>query len=56
MAVLHDIADEIESGVPWQLGSTLEDAEDWIRQAPDDKKDELDSVLERLRSALAERN
>ena len=52
MSVLEDIADEIEGGVPWQLGVTLDDADDWIRQAPGDKQDALRGVLDRLRRGL----
>ena len=53
VVILEDIADEIEGGVPWQLRSTLDDAADWIRQAPEDKREELGAVLDRLRGAHA---
>ena len=53
VAALEDIAEEIEGGVPWQLGTTLEDAKDWIQQAPEESRAELSSMVGRLRAALS---
>jgi hypothetical protein len=50
VTALEDIADEIENGVAWQLGTTLADADVWIRQAPAELKDALGQVLDRLRA------
>jgi hypothetical protein len=49
--VLDEIVEEIEGGVAWKLGSTLDDARDWIRQAPEAKKKELAANLEQLKAA-----
>jgi len=56
VGALDEIADEIEGGAAWQLGTTLDDAETWIRQAPEDKKAELDEILQRLRGAHQEKS
>lgn len=51
LAVLEEIADEVESGVAWKLGTMLEDADDWLSQAPAEKREDLEAVLTRWRAA-----
>jgi hypothetical protein len=48
LAQLRDLADRVEQGVPWRLGSTLEDARDWIDLAPAASRGELKEILDRL--------
>jgi hypothetical protein len=56
VAALEEHVERVESGVPWRLGSTLQDAAGWIRQAPAERRDELNRILERLRRAWEERS
>jgi hypothetical protein len=51
LAAPEAIVEEVETGIPWRLGTTLQDAEDWIQQAPAVKRSDLMSILGRLRSA-----
>lgn len=55
VAALEDITEEIEADTAWELGTTLEDAKDWIRQAPEESRAELSGIVERLRAALAQK-
>ncbi|HMB70394.1 MAG TPA: TRAFs-binding domain-containing protein [bacterium] len=55
LAVLERVLDEVEAGTPFRLGTTLQDAEDWIGHAPATVQDDLRGVLERLRRASARR-
>jgi hypothetical protein len=51
LAALEAIVEDVEAGIPWRLGTTLQDAEDWIQQAPESKRPDLTAVLGRLRAA-----
>ncbi len=48
--LLEQLTREVESGVPWQIGSTLADAEGWIKQAPAEAQTRLQAFLDRLRA------
>jgi len=48
---IEAVVDEVEQGMHWNLASTLTDAPDWIRHAPEHLQPDLDAVLARLRQA-----
>ena len=55
LAALERIVDVVEAGTPFRLGTTLQDAEDWIDQAPEDARPALLEILARLREASVPR-
>lgn len=55
LEVLESIVEDIEHGPLWQLQATISDAQDWIERAPDDLREDLEEILERLRDVAAER-
>ncbi len=52
LAALEAIVEEVEAGIPWRLGTTLHDAEEWIQQASAAKRPDLMAILGRLRTAV----
>lgn len=51
LAALEAIVEDVEQGAAWRLGTTLKDAENWIKQAPAEKQADLTGVLKRLQAA-----
>lgn len=51
ISALEAVVEEVEAGLPWRLGTTVKDAEDWIQQAPVAKQNDLKRILARLRDA-----
>lgn len=54
LAALRDLADRVEEGVPWQLHTTLADAQDWIDFAPAEAHEELQEILDRMTAVFDE--
>ena len=54
VTALEDIVEDVEAGTRWKIGTTLQDAEDWIGQAPAASRGALTEILARLRDACAD--